>query len=76
MLNNIRGGKKTCSAIQATLSNLQMKFGPSTQKLIGLLTPLDVLIGVRAYIGEEVFMTFHVHDDGRLTFMHMEVLFA
>ena len=46
-----------------------MKFGPSTQKLIGLFTPLDVLIGVRAYIGEEVFMTFHVHDDGRLEFL-------
>ena len=37
---------------------------------IGLFNPLDVLIGVRAYTEEEAFMTFDVHDDGRLNFTH------
>ena len=41
-------------------------------KWIGLFTPLDVLIGGKAYIGAEAFMTFDVQDDGRLTFTHME----
>ena len=35
-------------------------------------TPLDALIGVWAYMGEEVCMTFDVHDDGRLAFTHTE----
>ena len=38
--------------IKVTFSNIQMQFGPSTHKWIGLITPLDVLIGVRACIGE------------------------
>ena len=33
-----------------------------------LFIVLDVLIGVKVYIGEETFMNFDVHDDGRLTF--------
>ena len=39
-------------AIQAGLSNIHMQFGPSTQMRICLFIPLDVLIGVKAYIGE------------------------
>ena len=50
-------------AIQAILSNIQMQFGPSTHKWIGLFSPLDVLIGVKAYIGKDTFMTFDVQDD-------------
>ena len=48
------------SAIQAIFSNIQMEFGPSTYKWLGFLTALDVLIGVRAYIGEEACMTVDV----------------
>ena len=59
-------------AIQVTLSNIQMQFGSSTQNWMGLLIVLDVLIGVKGYIGEEVCMTFDVQDDGRLTFTHKE----
>ena len=57
--------------IHACLSDIHMQFGPSTQMGIGLFTPLDVFIGVRAYIGEEIFITFDVHDDGRLTFTNI-----
>ena len=32
---------------------------------MGLFTPLDVLIGVKAYIGEQECMIFYVQDDGR-----------
>ena len=60
------------SAIQATLSNIQMQFGSSTHKWIRLFTSLDVLIAVKASIGEETFMNFDVQDDGRLTFTHTE----
>ena len=58
--------------IQTTLSNIQTQIRSSTQKWVGLFTPLDVLIGVKVYIGEEVCMTFDVQDDGRLTFTHKE----
>ena len=61
------------SAIQATLSNIQMQFGPSTHKWIGFFTPFDVLIRVRPYIREEAFMTFDVHDDGRISFTHTKI---
>ena len=47
-----------------------MQFGSSTQKWIRLFTSLDVLIAVKASIGEETFMNFDVQDDGRLTFTH------
>ena len=47
-----------------------MQFGHCTQKWIGLFVPLNVFIGVKAYIGEEVCITFDVHDDSRLTFTH------
>ena len=60
------------SAIQNTLSNIQMQIGSTTQKWIGLFISLDVLIGVKAYIGEEVCMTFDVHDDDRLIFTYKE----
>ena len=43
-----------------------------THKWIDSFTQLDVFIGLRDYIGEEAFMTFDVHDDGRLTFTHIE----
>ena len=33
---------------------------------MGLFTPLDVLIGVKVYIGEQGCMIFYVQDDGRL----------
>ena len=59
--------------IQTTLSNIQTQIRSSTQKWVGLFTPLDVLIGVKVYIGEEVCMTFDVQDDGRLTFTHKEI---
>ena len=49
-----------------------MQIGCSTRKLMGLFTPLEVLIVVNIYIGEEVCMTFDVHDAGRLTFTHKE----
>ena len=42
-----------------------MQFGHCTQKWIGLFVPLNVFIGVKAYIGEEAFMTFDVQDNGR-----------
>ena len=62
---------------QTTLSNIQMQFGSSTQKQMGLFTPLDVLIGVKAYIGEQECMMFYVQDDGRLIFTPKETnLFA
>ena len=44
--------------IQAIFYNLQMQFGPSTYKWIGFFTPLDVLIGIRAYIVEEHYIYF------------------
>ena len=69
MLNNIRGGKTRYSA---ALSNIKMQIGSSIEKWMGLFTPLDSLIGVKAYIGQEVCMTFDVQDDGRLTFTHKE----
>ena len=72
LISNIRGGKIMYSAIQNALSNIQMQIGFATQKWMGLFTPLDVLIGVRAYVGEEACMTFDVHDDGRLTFTQMK----
>ena len=50
-----------------------MQFGSSTHKWMGLFTTLDFFIGVKPYIGEEVCMTFDVHDDGRLTFTHKEI---
>mgnify|MGYP000650936437 CR=1 FL=1 len=53
IVNNIRGGKTMYSMRQTTLSNIQMQFGSSTHKWMGLFTPLDGLIGVNAYIGEE-----------------------
>ena len=49
-----------------------MEFGHCTYKWIDFLTPLDVLIGVRACIRKEAFMTFDVQDDGRLYFTHTE----
>ena len=49
-----------------------MQIGSTTQKWIGLFISLDVLIGVKAYIGKDTFMTFDVQDDGCLTFTHME----
>ena len=61
-----------CYAKQAILSNIQMQFCPSTHMWTGLFSPLDVLIGVKAYIGKDTFMTFDVQDDGCLTFTHME----
>ena len=39
---------------------------------MGLFTPLDVLLGVKAYIGEESCITFDIQDDGSLTFTHKE----
>ena len=39
------------------ISNIQMQLGLSVHKWIDSFTQLDVLIGVRAYIGEEAFMT-------------------
>ena len=60
------------STIQATFCNIHMQLRPSAHKWIGLFTPLNVLIGVKAYTGEEAFMTFDVEDDGRLTFTHTE----
>ena len=60
--------KTMYSTIQATLSNIQMLFGPSTHKWIGFFSPFDVFIRARAYIGEKAFMTFDVHDDGMLSF--------
>ena len=39
MLNNIRGEKVMYSTIQGIISNIQMQFGPSTHKWIGLFTP-------------------------------------
>ena len=44
----------------------------ATHEWMGLFTPLDGLIGVKAYIGEEACMSFDVHDDGRLTFTRTE----
>ena len=58
------------STIKVIFSYVQMQFGHSTHKWICFFTPLDVLIGVRVLIGEETFMTFDVHDDGRLNFTH------
>ena len=49
-----------------------MQIGCATQKLMGLFTPLDVLIGVKAYIGGQECMVFDVHDDGRLIFTPKE----
>ena len=49
-----------------------MQFWPSTHKWIDLFIILDVLVGIKAYIGEEAFMTFDVQDDGRLIFTHKE----
>ena len=45
------------SAIQNALSNIQMQIGSATQKQMGLFTPLDVFIGVKAYIGEQECMS-------------------
>ena len=39
MLSNVRGEKAMYSTIQGTISNIQMQFGPSTHKWIGLFTP-------------------------------------
>ena len=39
---------------------------------MGLFTPLDVLIGVKAYIGEQECLSFDVQDDGRLIFRPKE----
>ena len=72
MLNNIRGGKRIYFVIQVTFSNISMQFGHSTYQWISLFTPSDVLIGTKAYVVEEAFMTFDVHDDGRLTFTRTE----
>ena len=69
MFYNVTGRKRLHYAIQGSLSNIHVQFGHSTQKWIGLFTPLDVLIGVRAR--EENFMTFDVHDNGRLTFTYI-----
>ena len=66
LISNIRGGKIMYSAIQNALVNVQMQIGYTTHKWMGLFTPLDVLIGVKAYIGEQECMTFDVQDDGRL----------
>ena len=49
-----------------------MQFGSITQKWMRLFTPLDVLIGVKAYIGEQECMIFYVQDDGRLIFTSKE----
>ena len=40
---------------------------------MGLVTPLDVFIGVKAYIGEQVCMIFDVHDHDRLIFTSTEI---
>ena len=37
-----------------------------------LFTPLDILIGVKAYIGEQECLRFYVQDDGRLIFRPKE----
>ena len=39
---------------------------------MGLFTPLDVLIGIKAYTHEEALITFDVYDDGKLIFTHTE----
>ena len=50
LISNIRGGKIMYIAIENALSNINMQIGSATQKWMGLFTPLDVLIGVNAYI--------------------------
>ena len=40
-------------AIGNALSNINMQIGSATQKWMGLFTSLDVLIEVKAYIGEQ-----------------------
>ena len=51
-----------------------MEFGHCTYKWIDFLTPLDVLIGVTKHIiREEAFMTFDIHDHGRLNYTLMEI---
>ena len=50
-----------CSAIQNALSNIHMQIGSATDKWMSLFTPLDVLIGVKAYIREQECMIFYVH---------------
>ena len=70
MVNNIRDGKTMYFAIQTTLSNIHIQIGFSTHKWMGLFRLFDVLIGVKAYIGEEACMNFDVHGDGRITFTH------
>ena len=47
-----------------------MQFGPTTHKWTEAFSPLDVLIGVRAYNGEDTFMTFNVHDNSRLNYTY------
>ena len=39
---------------------------------MGLFTPLDVFIGVKAYIGEQECMSFDVQDDDNLIFTPKE----
>ena len=39
---------------------------------MGLFTPSNVLIGVKAYIGQQECMSFDVQDDGSLNFTPME----
>ena len=60
------------SVKQNVLFNIHMQIGSATQKWMGLFTPLDVLIGVKAYIGERECMSFDAQDDGRLIFTHKE----
>ena len=49
-----------------------MQIGSSIQKWMGLFTPLNVLIGIKSYIGEKVCMSFDIQDDGSLTFTRNE----
>ena len=63
LISNIRGGKIMYSAIQ---------IGSVTQKWMGLFIPLDVLIGVKVYIGEQECMILDVQDNGRLIFTPKE----
>ena len=58
---------------QMFISNIQMQLRLFMHKWIDSFTQLDVLIGVRTYIGEEAFMTFDVHFDGSLNFTHTKI---